>query len=214
MSDDKFNNKYRISSARAMWHHYGGGSYFITVCTKNHIHYFGEIVTTDAPSDESMKPHNNVIMKFTPVGQFLNDQILNVKSHYSYATIPLFVVMPNHFHLIIIIDKNTPYQRRSVSQSGAPVGIATQQAINLCNVNDESKNKVMATTSDLQGWLSVVIGGIKSAVTKYANENGIEFAWLRLFNDHIIRDQDQWNKIAEYIINNPLRWHEDRFNKK
>ena len=43
MSDEKFQNKYRIPSARAAWHDYGGGAYFVTICTKNREHSFGEI---------------------------------------------------------------------------------------------------------------------------------------------------------------------------
>ena len=42
MSDEKFKGKYRIKSARASWHDYNGGAYFITICTKNRVHYFGE----------------------------------------------------------------------------------------------------------------------------------------------------------------------------
>ena len=41
---DKYQNKYRIPSARANWHDYNGGVYFVTICTKNRKHYFGEIV--------------------------------------------------------------------------------------------------------------------------------------------------------------------------
>ena len=43
MSDDKFQDKYRIDSARAWWHDYDGGAYFITICTENREHFFGEI---------------------------------------------------------------------------------------------------------------------------------------------------------------------------
>ena len=43
---EKFRNKYRIGSARAKWHDYNGGIYFITICTKYRMHYFGEIVQT------------------------------------------------------------------------------------------------------------------------------------------------------------------------
>lgn len=41
---DKFQNTYRIPSARADWHGYGGGVYFVTICTQNREHYFGEIM--------------------------------------------------------------------------------------------------------------------------------------------------------------------------
>ena len=40
---DKFQNRFRIPSARAIWHDYNGGIYFVTICTKNREHYFGEI---------------------------------------------------------------------------------------------------------------------------------------------------------------------------
>lgn len=40
---EKFQNKYRVPSARAPWHGYNGGVYFVTICTQNREHYFGEI---------------------------------------------------------------------------------------------------------------------------------------------------------------------------
>ncbi len=65
----------------------------------------------------------------------------------------------------------------------------------------------------LKGRLSIVIGGIKSVVTKFANENGIDSGWQTRFHDHIIRDQKQMNSIAEYIENKPATWDTDCFNK-
>lgn len=45
---DKFQNKYRIPSARASWWDYSrNGIYFITICTAIREHYFGEIVKTN-----------------------------------------------------------------------------------------------------------------------------------------------------------------------
>ena len=41
---DKYQNTYRIQTARASWHNYDGGIYFITICTQDRIHYFGEIM--------------------------------------------------------------------------------------------------------------------------------------------------------------------------
>lgn len=59
--------------------------------------------------------------------------------------------------------------------------------------------------------ISSIIGSYKSAVTKHANRLGIEFAWQTLFYDHIIRDNDAYQRIHQYIINNPLKWKEDKF---
>ena len=88
---EKFQNKYCIPSARANWHDYKGGVYFVTICTKNREHYFGEI----CPGPQ---------MQLSPIGQYAYNQFINVKTHYPYAKIPLFVIMPDHIHAIVTID--------------------------------------------------------------------------------------------------------------
>jgi putative transposase len=55
--------------------------------------------------------------------------------------------------------------------------------------------------------LSNIVGSFKSAVTKYAHENGkTEFAWQPRFYDRIIRNEKELYKIRRYIDLNPLRW--------
>lgn len=71
----------------------------------------------------------------------------------------------------------------------------------------------MTEIANYQGWLSVVIGGIKSAVTKFANQNNMSFVWQSRFHDHIIRNQDECNRITQYIENNPIKWELDKFFK-
>lgn len=59
--------------------------------------------------------------------------------------------------------------------------------------------------------ISSIVGGYKAAVTKHANRLGYEFGWQTRFHDHIIRDEKAFDKISNYIINNPSNWKEDRF---
>ena len=92
---DRFQNKYRIPSARAAWHGYDGGTYFITICTKNREHYFGEIVANN--NGESQ-------MQLSEIGKTATDNLNNVSVHYPYAEMPLFVIMPKHVHVIVFID--------------------------------------------------------------------------------------------------------------
>jgi hypothetical protein len=75
-----------------------------------------------------------------------------------------------------------------------------------------STNEKMKIIRSKKGWLSVAVGGIKSAVTRFARENSIEFAWQTRFDDRIIRNQDDMNRIADYIENNAARWSADCFN--
>ena len=69
----------------------------------------------------------------------------------------------------------------------------------------------MAERSPKRGSLAVIIRGIKSAVTHFANENALDFAWQSRFHDHIIRDNSEMNRIANYIENNVANWVDDEF---
>ena len=182
MSSDLFRNKYRIPSARATWHDYNGGAYFVTICTRDMEHYFGEIVSGE--------------MNMTEIGEYVQQCIKNIPQHNTYANVPAFVVMPNHVHLIVIIDD--------------------ENADSICRdvpwrVSTFGKNETMQTIANQQGRLSTMIGGFKQSVTRYANVNSISFAWQTRFHDRIIRDHDEMNRIAEYIENNVARWESDEF---
>ncbi len=69
----------------------------------------------------------------------------------------------------------------------------------------------MQAISRQKNRLSFAIGNFKAAVTKFANENEIPFAWQSRFHDHIIRDHSEMNRIATYIENNVANWEKDEF---
>ena len=82
-----------------------------------------------------------------------------------------------------------------------------------CNNNVETRctTSLHREIANMQGWLSVVVGGLKRAVTHYANQNQIPFAWQTRFYDRIIRNTHEMNSIANYIDNNVAKWKDDRF---
>lgn len=207
MSDDRWQNKYRIESARAIWHDYDGGSYFITICTKNREHFFGEIV------DEAMA--------LSEIGKYADEQFKNVSSHYLYAEIPLWTIMPNHLHAIVVISAcrdvacnvSEKPTTNNVACNVSPIeSICSEGDVaRYVSTNPTDKNEYMAERSPKQGSLAAVIRGLKSAVTKYANESTLDFAWQPRFHDHIIRDSSEMNRIADYIKNNVANWKDDEF---
>ena len=75
----------------------------------------------------------------------------------------------------------------------------------------EPINEKMQLISRRKGLLSVAMGGLKSATTNFANLNTIQFGWQTRFHDHIIRNQEECNRIATYIENNPAKWELDKF---
>ena len=88
---DKFQNKYRIPSARLQnWDYANEGMYFITVCTKDRMHYFGEI--------------ENGKMMLSNVGVLADLMWYEIKNHAHGIELGEFVVMPNHIHGILILN--------------------------------------------------------------------------------------------------------------
>jgi len=78
-------------SPRAKFHDYSGGEYFITICTEDKAHFFGEIINNEITLSE--------------IGQIAYRQLDTLHTHYQYIEVPLFVVMPNHVHAIIVIQE-------------------------------------------------------------------------------------------------------------
>jgi len=97
-----------------------------------------------------------------------------------------FVVMPNHFHAIVrIADTIKNGNRLNVCELG------------VCNTPLQSPSKT----------IGAIIRGFKSAVSKQLGYS----VWQRDYFEHIIRDEKSYQKIAEYIVNNPANWKNDKF---
>ena len=170
---------------RASWIDYNEGEYFITICTKEKTHYFGEIV--------------NDVMCFSPIGAFLDVQLKNVCTHHPHVQILAYTVMPNHVHAIVRIG--------SIEPSDAMHRIPTGEERMGNKVGSGSIEKGIRHLP----LLSSFIGLLKAAVTRYARKNGIPFCWQSRYHDHTIRSVDERNHIAQYITNNVLNWSKDCF---
>jgi REP element-mobilizing transposase RayT len=198
MSEDRFLEKYRIDSARAWWHDYDGGAYFITICTENREHYFGEI--------EDGK------MVLSEIGEYTSQCIKQITQHNPYAEIPMYVIMPNHLHLIVFIVE-TVHAPSQNTQNNNPTVDETVHAPSLQSNRwkDNAVDKEMQLISKQKGRLSTAIGGLNSAVTHFANQTPDYFAWQSRFYDRIVRNQPEMNRIATYIENNVANWKDDEF---
>jgi hypothetical protein len=75
-------------------------------------------------------------------------------------------------------------------------------------------NTQMANISPRKNSLAVVIRGVKSSITHYANENNIPFAWQTRFHDRIVRNQNELDRISIYIEKNVVNWRNDMGNMK
>ena len=195
---DNFRNKYRISSARlSTWDYSSNGAYFITICTKDREHYFGEIVDSK--------------MKLSGIGVFAITCWANIPNHFPHFHLDEFIIMPNHIHGIVMIEK--PY----IDNNSLPHIVETGHALSLRKpTTEESEKKPTHLRFRNQGrnTISSMVSSFKSAVTRRYNENKIRFGWQTRFHDHIIRDVDEFYTIRNYIINNPANWNDDKLFSK
>ena len=192
---ERFKNKYRIQTARAAWHDYKGGSYFVTICTKDREPYFGHIVDGK--------------MTYTDLGLSANDCLEAIPSHFPDGEIPVWIVMPNHIHAIIIINAPTSVVETQNFASQLLQNTKCVEKQNFASLQGETLQKFGPQSKNLAS----IVRGFKIGVTKYANEHDLSFAWQPRFHDHIIHSQYEMNCIADYINNNVIRWKDDCYNQ-
>ena len=202
---DKYQNKYRIQSARLQGYDYARtGLYFITICTKNREHYFGEIIDNE--------------MQLSNIGVLANTFWFEIKQHSKNIELHQFVVMPNHIHGILEIVDNggdgSGGRNGGLDGRGDACIASTAVTTTIKSQPKPSQfiNKKMAAISPKSGSISRIIGSYKSAVSKHAHRLGYEFEWQSRFYDHIIRNKNEYFRISNYIKNNPEKWEDDKFN--
>ncbi len=155
------------------------GYYFVTTCVKNREEILGKI--------------ENGKMILNSYGKIVQNRWEWLGEQYEYVEIDEFVVMPDHFHGILIIHSDDVGTGLDLSSRGIelfPRGIDLSSGIS-------TKNKS----------LSQLMGAFKTLSSRDIRKNSLEdFQWQRSFYDHIIRNEKSFNLIREYIKNNPLKW--------
>ncbi len=192
---EKFRNKFRIPSARLQnWDYGSDGAYFITICTKGRMHNFGEIINGE--------------MNLNETGNLAEQYWTEIPTHFPFIELGNFMVMPNHVHGILIMAK------MALTATLATL-VETRHALSLPvtprNPNDIQKNGHFRYQNQGTNTISSIVGSYKSVVTKNAHEINSDFAWQSRFYDHIIRDTKSFERIQDYIENNPKNWVEDKF---
>ena len=123
-------------------------------------------------------------MNLSKIGKIAEKCWIDIPNHFSLAGSCEFVVMPNHIHGVVVIDK---------CSRDAACGVST-------------------TTYNHKTSLGRIINLYKSAVSNICHKNGLEFGWQSRYHDHIFRNEKSLDTIRRYIIDNPAKWVDDRNN--
>ena len=132
-------------------------------------------------------------MNLSPIGKIAESCWKEIPEHFEHVDLDYYIVMPNHQHGILFF---TDHGNRRGVQLNAP-----------------TRANFFSQISPKKHTLSVIIRTYKGAVTRLCRLNGhADFKWQRSFFDRIIRNEDELNRIREYIVYNPLKWQLDKEN--
>lgn len=154
------------------------GIYFVTLCAFRKAKLFGDV---------SMG-----IMRHSALGEIAELEWQRIAEVRHNVGLDQFVVMPNHLHSLVMID------RSEGGYSGKRSSVSTGKAV----------PRLQA------GSLGAVIGQYKLAVLRRAKSwpspaRGKIIIWQRGYYDHIVRDERSLNEIRQYILENPAKWTDD-----
>jgi REP element-mobilizing transposase RayT len=220
----KFENTYRVPTARLRnWDYRSNAFYFVTICTKNNRHWFGRVSNSGKPE-----------MQLSDIGKIANARWLEIPEHFPFIELGEHIIMPNHIHGILSINRavQTPYQ--GVSNEKQLPHTSNQTDLLIPNkpeghFNQTSQSETPAnmlsyipdaaltlapggkTKEWNSGSLAVIINQYKRACTIEARRLDKNFGWHPRFHDHIIRNEKSFQIISDYIVNNPAKWGSDRY---
>jgi len=156
------------------------GAYFVTIVTRDRVCLFGEMVNGE--------------MRLNDGGRMIEQWWFELNRKFSTVETDEFVVMPNHFHGIVVIAGVTvgADPRVGPNSEGAHAGAPLPTIIQWF--------KTMTTNEYMRG--------VKTrSWTPFAGR-----LWQRNYYEHIVRCENELTRIREYIANNPLQWEMDREN--
>jgi putative transposase len=174
------------------------GLYFITICIKDRECLFGKI------------ENNEMILN--AIGEMANCYWLDISIHFTNVVLHKHIIMPNHIHGIIELvgtRHGVSLRYNPINTVGTSHGMSHGVSQNAFSQQQSGSNQF---GKPVPGSIPVIINQYKSSVKRWCNKNNFrDFQWQSRFYDHIIRSQDDYTRISDYIINNPIRWRGDKF---
>ena len=161
-------DKHRRRSIRLKGYDYSQpGAYFVTINTYLDQKLFGDVVNGQI----ELNNYGHIVKR-----EWL--QTANIRGNIELDT---FVVMPDHFHgILVILERGTERRAPTTEQFGKPTS----------------------------GSLPTIVRYFKSGVTRQINKlRGADACpvWQRNYYEHIVRNEEELNRIREYILGNPMK---------
>ncbi len=165
------------------------GYYFVTICTKNRIPFFGDI--------------KDGKMMLNPLGSIAKKVFMHIPNYFRDIQTDAFIIMPNHIHAIFVLTRQT--KTDGIARRG--LIYQTPKSGRDKSGRDKSRPYYGAVS------LGTIIRFYKAKTAYLLRAQGAaEFQWQRNYYEHIIRTENSLANIRHYIQNNPMQWTNDQDN--
>ncbi|MFH1441281.1 MAG: transposase [Candidatus Omnitrophota bacterium] len=198
----KYHNKYRVESTRLRdWDYSSSGYYFITICMQNRVNCFGAII--------------GGCVKLSEIGGMADKLWNEIPRYFQFAKIDNYIVMPNHIHGILAINRRDAINRDAIGRDAIGRDAIGRDAIGRDAINRVSTLKCGGITGRHNPMnansLSRIIRWYKGRTTFEIHklQTGRFFRWQERFYEHVIRDEKSLHAIRQYIVDNPIKWESD-----
>lgn len=230
MVPEKFRNKYRIASHRKPgWDYSSDGFYFITLVTQNRVCNLGEIV-----DDADGRP----LIELSGFGKIVDAELHKSFEIRDELFLDTYIIMPNHLHAILAINKDEKITMIENGLDTVDIGGDTADTAENADTDITTVASIVETHGRaslrspsqpfyrLPKSISSFLAGFKSAVNSkiddYIDQQNLNIPKYNRNNhffqpnyyDHIIRNDQSYQTISEYIINNPANWKNDKLNTR
>ena len=101
--------------------------------------------------------------------------------------IDAYVIMPDHVHMVIFVEDY-------------------RGTLDMINPHGTSNMKKHHGTSGSPSPTNAVIPRLISVFKRFTNKSAGFDLWQRSYHDHVIRDEQDYLNICQYIADNPMRW--------
>jgi REP element-mobilizing transposase RayT len=136
--------------------------------------------------------------KYRGLQEIVRQQWEELPQRFPDLTLDEFIIMANHIHGILIVGAGlAPALSYRATARVAPTFSVDRPA--------PTVGEIVGTFKSLciHDWLTYIKEKKIDAIWKF---------WQRNYYEHVIRNEDELNRIREYIQNNPLKWHLDKEN--
>ncbi len=161
------------------------GAYFVTICTRNRERVLGEIV--------------GGTVTLSPVVDLVQTTWLAIRHNYPGVDVDEFIVMPSHLHGIILLTGATDLGKADQDQ-GEAIGQA------------RGPGPTSPLPDVVHRFKSLTTARYRQGVKRDGQLRSSDRLWQRNYYEQVIRDDDDLDRVREYIAGNPASWDDDEYN--